>query len=548
MFKPVNREQIWDQIEQEWDLIVIGGGITGAGVLREAVNAGLRCLLLEANDFSFGTSSRSSKLVHGGFRYMRSGQFDVTRASVREREWLLRAAPGLVKPLPFILPNYTSYHTPNWQFGIGVILYDLFGRKWKHHSLSPQQVQRLLPALREKGLLRAYRYQDAIVDDSRLVLRVLQEAVQAGGRALNYARVETLLRDCLGKVCGVVVHDESGSKGRTIAVRAKAVINATGPWTDHLRELLDLPTRIRQTRGGHLVFPRERLPLDQAITIMHPGDQRAMFAIPWESVCMVGTTDLDHEQGLGEPYTSQEEIEYILKAIQKTLPSLGIEFSDVIASFAGVRPIVSSGAADPSAESRAHVVWEEDGLLTITGGKLTTFRVMASSVLEAARARFAGHALPGKGHPFSSGKPLFNPLPEIEAGEGIDPQTLVYLLGRHGERTPDLFSAASEGELEAIETLPNPWAELRWAARSEAVVHLDDLLLRRVRLGVQMPGGGMHLLERIRRIVQPELGWPDARWQCEVNRYREIWQLYYSPSPGTQVELRPSSSKLPQKV
>lgn len=536
------REQVWEQTAQPWDLVVIGGGITGAGVLREAANAGLRCLLLEARDFSFGTSSRSSKLVHGGFRYMRSRQFDVTRESVRERQWMLGAAPGLVTPLPFMMPNFASYHTPDWQFHLGVVLYDLFGRKWKHRAFTPEQVQQILPALNRKGLLRTYRYEDAAVDDSRLVLRVLQEALQAGAQALNYARVETLLRNCSGEVCGVVVHDESTPKGRTVALQASVVVNATGPWTDDLRELLHAPSRIRQTRGSHLVFSRQRMPLDEAVTLMHPEDGRAMFAIPWESVCLVGTTDLDHEQGLNEPYTSQEEIAYILKAIQATLPAFKIEYADVIATFAGVRPIVSSGAANPSAESRAHVVWQEDGLFTITGGKLTTFRVMAHSVLEAARSRLAGQPR------FPTGKPIFNPLPPTAPVQGIAPEKLACLLGRYGDDTNSLLAAAGEDDLQPIEHLPNLWAELRWAARAEAVVHLEDLLLRRVRLGLQLPRGGLNLMDRIRAVAQPELGWDDDRWQAEEARYRETWQLYYSPSPGASVDLRPSTSKLEIKV
>ncbi len=530
------RQAAWAQIEQPWDLIVIGGGITGAGVLREAANAGLRCLLLEARDFSYGTSSRSSKLVHGGFRYMRNKQFDVTYESVRERQWMLRAAPGLVTALPFIMPNFASYHTPDWQFHLGVMLYDLFGRKWKHRTFNPQQILRILPELNTTGLMRSYRYEDAAVDDSRLVLRVLQEAVQVGACVLNYARVETLLRDRNGKVSGVVVHDQSTEQGATLAVPAKVVINATGPWTDCLREPLGVPARIRQTRGSHLVFSNEHLPLKHAVTLMHPDDNRAMFAIPWESVCLVGTTDLDHHHNLDEPYASQEEIEYILKAIHATLPAFQVGREHILASFAGVRPIVRSGAADPSAESRAHVVWDEEGLLTITGGKLTTFRIMAKAVLEAARPRLSGNPL------FSTGKPIFNPLPKITGEARISTEKLAYLLGRYGAHTPALLNAAQDGELETIESLPNLWAELRWAARAEGIVHLDDLLLRRVRMGLQLPQGGLPLAEQIRRIVQPELGWSNQHWQQELNRYAETWQLFYSASPGTALEVQPSTA------
>jgi glycerol-3-phosphate dehydrogenase len=539
MWNKCMREETWAQLSLPWDLIVIGGGITGAGVLREAANAGLRCLLLEANDFSFGTSSRSSKLVHGGIRYMRNRQFDMTRESVRERQWMLRAAKNLVNPLPFILPNYSTYHTPNWELHLGVILLDFFGHTWKHSSLNSKEIAGILPELNQQGMLCAFRYEDANVDDSRLVLRLLQEAVQAGASALNYARVTSLMRDKHGQVCGVVVQDYSPQKEKTTTVQAKVVIQATGPWTDNLRSELNAPKRIRLTRGSHLVFSREHMPLNHAVALMHPVDRRAMFAIPWESVCLVGTTDLDHGFDLQqEPYISQEEISYILEAIQATFPSFEITQTHVLSTYAGVRSIVSSGTGDPSAESRAHAVWEENGLFTITGGKLTTFRVMMQTVLQAARTRFAGRPL------FPTGKPIFNPLPQPKVDGAIHPTTLSYLLGRHGNLAADVLSCAHDDELTAIDSLSNLWVELRWAAREEAVMHLDDLLLRRVRLGLQVPEGGMHLLDKIRSIVQPELDWDDARWEQEAARYRETWQLYYSPSPGSLVDIQSPAKKI----
>jgi glycerol-3-phosphate dehydrogenase len=520
------REAIWSQIEQPWDVIIIGGGMTGAGVFREAVNAGMHALLVEANDFSYGTSSRSSKLIHGGFRYMRNRQFDVTRESVREREWMLKEAKNLVTPLSFLFPNYDSYHTPNWEFGLGVFLYDLFGSKWQHRTFSLEQVKKIEPNLNCDGFLKGFQYYDAQVDDSRLVLRILQEAVHAGGFALNFARVENLLKTTDGKVCGVLLHDTCDKNGAVVEVRAGLVINASGPWSDEIRQKIKAPKRLRKLRGSHLVFSRQKLPLKQAYTLMHPKDHRAMFAIPWEGTSIIGTTDLDHQLENDDLYASQEEIEYMLHAVHATFPSLKLRQEDILSTFSGIRPVIQSGDGfSPSHASRRHAVWDENGMLTITGGKITTFHIMVDEVLQKA-ARY----LPGKPS-FPTGKRMFADLPEIEASN-LHPAESLYLLGRYGGDANELIKSAQPGELEHISDTPNFWAELRWAARSEAVLHLDDLLMRRVRLGLVTPNGAESLLPKIRSIVQPELGWEDDRWQLEEQEYRKIWLRYYSPTPG----------------
>lgn len=520
------REQIWTEIDQPWDLIVIGGGITGAGVLREASLRGLRALLVEAGDFAFGTSSRSSKLVHGGFRYLRERQFDVTRESVREREWLLRAAPHLVNRLPFLMPHYAGARTPAWQFAVGVVIYDLMAPKWDHRRLSAAQLRQRSPLLRVEGLEGGQRYIDASVDDAALVLRVLRAAVAGGARALNYARVESLLRTAGGQVCGVRLRDLAA--GREAEVQARAVINAAGPWSDELRAQVSAPAKLRKCRGSHLVFARSRLPLDEALTLLHPRDNRAMFIIPWETTTLIGTTDLDHprEWEAGEPFAIRAEIEYMLEGLQHTLPAAQIKSEDILSTFAGLRPLVCpDGNALPSQVSRRSVVWDESGLITVTGGKLTIFRVMAVQALRTAAPRL-GRELDLRGR-----SPVFDPLPELAPPSGLAPETLAYLLGRYGSQIPALLDSALPGELEPIPGTLNPWAELRFAARAGGVLHLDDLLLRRLRLGILLPRGGLDLIERIRAVVQSELGWDDLRWQAEVERYEEIWRRYYSPEP-----------------
>lgn len=519
------RETIWNDIDQDWDILIIGGGITGAGVFRRAVAAGLKVLLVDAGDFSCGTSSRSSKLIHGGFRYLRNKQWDVTHESVREREWLLREAKDLVTPLGFLMPNFTDSNTKT-MFAVGVIIYDLMAPKWKHALYSGEQMLKACPQLRKEGLESGHLYYDAEMDDAHLVHHVLREGVADGGTAINYVKVERLLRIADGRVCGALLSDTSGEIVRSSEVKAKVVINAAGPWSDDLRVQVGASPRIRPLRGSHLIFNSERLPLKHAVTLLHPKDRRAMFAIPWEGVAMIGTTDLDHKYtpGAHEPYALSDEIDYILEAGNATFDS-ALTREDIISSFAGLRPIISTGKADPSAESREHVVWEEEGLITVTGGKLTTFRIMAEEALQMASVK-----LPGAPD-FSKRVRYFNPLPQENPPSGMTLKDWTYLLGRYSSETNDLIGAARDGELEHIGPLPNLWAEIRWAARSGGVLHLDDLLLRRVRLGMLLPEGAQPQLERVRSIAQPELGWSDARWQEEEKRYLKIYQAYYSPEP-----------------
>jgi glycerol-3-phosphate dehydrogenase len=529
MWNPNSRESIWENINQSWDVIVVGGGITGAGVLREAVNLGLKSLLLDDHDFSFGTSSRSSKLVHGGFRYLRNRQLDVTRESVREREWLLKTAPHLVDKLSFLIPEWRDSKTPAWQFSVGVVIYDLLAPKWEHRRLSPARLLALAPNLRRDGLTGGCQYYDAVVDDSCLVLRILREAVKHGAVALNYARVDGLLRDQLGNVCGVRVTDTSGKTQKELEIQSRVVINATGPFSDDLRAHVGAIPRLRKCRGSHLVFPTKKIPLKSAVTLMHPGDNRAMFAIPWHGTTIIGTTDIDHPMDWEtvEPFATHDEIQYILAAIHHVFPTAEVTSDDIISTFAGLRPLIRpTTQTDPSAVSRRHVVWDESGLVTITGGKLTTFRIMARDALKAVLPRLTIKKPP------DFKRAIFDPLPNIDSISEIDPLTLLYLNGRYGADTASLLAYAKSDELQPIENSPALWAELRWAARSGAVVHLEDLLLRRVRLGILLPRGGLDHIQRIRQIVQPELGWDDHHWDTEENAYRATWQRFYAPAPA----------------
>jgi glycerol-3-phosphate dehydrogenase len=341
--------------------------------------------------------------------------------------------------------------------------------------------------------------------------------------ALNYARVDTLLRARNGQVRGILLRDTSGETEREAEATAKVVINATGAWADHLRMDLGKKPRLRPLRGSHLVLPFQRLPLTRSVSFLHPRDGRPVFALPWEGAVIFGTTDVDHGPDLKtDPSISSSEAEYLLGGLQVVFPEQHLSFEDVVSTFSGLRPVVNTGKANPSKESREHAIWEEDGLLTVSGGKLTTFRVMARDALKTVRKRL-GHI------PFDPDTPVFDPFPpEAEAlfaDSSLTPAHQLRLLARYGAQSAPSFLNNSSCEI-----IPNTsylWAELRHAACAEGIVHLDDLLLRRVRLGLLAPHGGLDLLPRIRAIVQPELGWDDERWEREARDYAELWNSSY---------------------
>jgi len=525
------RSALTDLLAREWDVIVIGGGITGAGILLEASRRGLKALLVEQRDFAWGTSSRSSKLVHGGLRYLKEGQFALTRESVHERQHLLQHAAGLVEPQSFAFGDYEGRKPGKRMFLLGLAIYDRMARQKGRHYFGLNEFAALAPNVSAAGLKGGMVYTDAKTDDARLVMRVLQEAQQLGGVAVNYMAAESLLRVDGGGVRGVRLRD--GVSGAVHEVRAKLVISATGAWADGLRtqggasgKAAAAKPRLRPLRGSHLVLPAWRLPLAQAISLMHPLDGRPVFAFPWEGVTLVGTTDVDHKDDLSrEAAITRAEVDYLMAALHDQFPQLGLQECDVIASYAGVRPVIDSGKADPSKEGRDHALWLEDGLLTVTGGKLTTFRVIALDALKLASTLLPewrdklepqpvfGAATAARGLPYQR---------HLPAGQARR------LQGRYGELTLALIAAAQPGELALIAGTETIWAQLRWAARCESVQKLEDLMLRRSRLGIQLRGGGVDILGRIRGICQPELGWSDERWDAEQAAYLALWNTHYS--------------------
>ncbi len=518
------RQQILQRIDREnWDIIVIGGGITGAGILREATRRNLKALMLEQRDFAWGTSSRSTKMVHGGLRYLKEGNFALTRESVLERENLIAEFPGLVDNKGFILPFYRGKILQRLIIYIGLVIYDLLSKKWRKHVCSANEMNTMAPVIGKKDLRGGFYINDAITDDARLVFRVLSEALRTGATALNYCRVESLLKKN-GQVKGVVCKDMESNT--SLELKAKLVINATGAWADLLRKEIKKTNKkkIRPLRGSHLILSRKKLPLVKNISMIHPQDKRPVIVLVWEGRVLIGTTDIDHSGDLNrEAFISSDEAKYLLEALQYSFPDLNLTRKDIIATQAGVRPVIDTGKENPSQESRDHVIWQEDGLLTVTGGKMTTFRIIALDALKSAQKITGPLKDLNKKQSIITEKIASLPTPP-----GMSEKTLTRLKGRYGNLADDLIKNARNNELDRIQDIDTIWAELRWAAENEMVVHLEDLMLRRSRLGLLFRNGAKELLPHVRSICQTALNWDDEKWKKEEADYLRLWQKHYA--------------------
>ncbi len=511
------REASWAQLDGPWDMVVIGGGITGAGVLRAAARSGCRALLLERADFAHGASSRSTQLVHGGLRYLAQGHLRVTRDAVHSRERLLREAPGLVTPLPFLLPLRAGRPRERVTNVAALTLYEALAGRAGRLKVPTSEVLMLAPALDRHGLRGGLRYAEARTDDARLVMRVLREAVALGALALNAVAVTDVV-STRGRVCGVRVVDRP--TGRTGEVRADVVVNATGAWADELRGQVGGSPRMRPVGGSHLVFPGWRFPLAPGVNVRSPRDGRYVSVFPWEGATVVGTTDVDVGRLVEEPSITADEVAYLLEGVSAAFPALELSEADVLSTWSGVRPIVSSGARASADELREHVVGDEAGLLTVTGGKLTTFELAANEVLRAA----APHLQHGRGtrRTAAARAPGAPPPPADDKG--------LRLTGRHGREAGDVLAGTRPGELSRIAGTPTTWAEVRWSARNEAVTSISDLMLRRTRLGLLLPDGGDRVLGSVTEICREELGWDAVRADQERGRYvAEVRRSHSTP-------------------
>lgn len=506
-----------------WDLIIVGGGITGMGILREALRNGLKALLLEQKDFGWGTSSRSSKMVHGGLRYLKTGNLALTMESVRERENLIKELPGLVDDSKFLYPLYNTSKVQMAIIQVGLFLYDLMARKFRKRFCSSKSLLKAVPSLKKDQLSGGFILNDAITDDARLVFRVLTEAVNDGGLALNYCKVTKLLKE-KGKVTGAVIRDQE--KGTEYRLNTRLVINATGTWVDKLRAQVKRKNnmKIRALRGSHLIFSSETLPMPDNVLFNHPKDNRPLISLNWEGRTLVGTTDLDHKEDLDkEAGISREEVDYLLSAIKYQFPQYEIKEEQIIATISGVRSVIDSGKANPSQESRDHAIWQEEGLISVTGGKLTTFRSMATDVLKLAQKQL------GPLKQIKVKRPIFSGSQQVVNNSGsIDENQRKRIQGRYGALGNEILAMAKEDELRVIFGTKTLWAELRWALKYESVIHLEDLMLRRTRLGLLLEKGGEEILPWVKQICIEELKWDKEKCDQEERDYLKLWRQSYS--------------------
>ncbi|MGH2834595.1 MAG: FAD-dependent oxidoreductase [Solirubrobacteraceae bacterium] len=527
---------------EEFDLVVVGGGITGAGVALDAASRGYSVALIERADYASGTSSRSSKLVHGGLRYLQNFDLGLVREALLERQLLVALAPHLVRPLPLVVPAFEGAR-PDRLMGVGLNLYDAMsvadrkaagerlrsrGESWspeRHRMISGEEVVELLPAIAAREPTGGYLFYDCQTDDSRLVLTVLGEAERFGALCANRLNATSLLeRD--GRACGVHARDlESGAE---FELRAVNVVNATGVWADGLRprEMYDegeLP-RIRPSRGTHLTLRHEDLPLI-AGAIVPAGGGRSIFALPWLGRTLVGTTDNDYEGGLEHVPPSAEDVDYLLDAVNEFFDA-GLSPGDVAGAYAGVRPLIWGGDSKKSVDiSRKAELYETSGgMITITGGKLTTWRRMAKMTVDRLVEREAREA-PCRTAEIPLGQPVADD--ELPSVEGVGEVARAALAGRYGYGAHEVLALAQERPqlAQPIQPgLPDLLAEVVLAARREQARSVGDVLLRRTRLGLlaarELCDERDGAVARVSDLLGEELGWDPGRRQKESENFR----------------------------
>lgn len=521
---------------QPVDVLVIGGGIAGAAVARDAALRGFRTALVDKGDFGGATSSRSSRLVHGGLRYLETGDLRLVFEASRERRILLRIAPHLVRPLAFIMPAYKGARVPAWKLRLGMWLYDAlstFRNVRRHRWLAPREALRADPGLRQKGLRGAALYYDAQTDDARLVLATVRSAARAGALVANYAEVTSLLKSD-GSVRGAVVRDVLD--GSAHSVRALAVVNTTGPWVDAIRRLDDpaAPPVLRLTKGAHVAVPRSRLTSPSAVTLVSPIDGRVMFVLPWGEVAYVGTTETDFDGAPEDVRATGEDVVYLLRSANAFFPEARLTPNDVITTWAGLRALVAPRTPRASgAVSREHrVIESRAGLVSLAGGKLTTHRAMASGVVDVVAARLRRI----DGRPVPPRAPTERQA--LPGGEAADLDVLVDSIlvrdikepvARHLVMTYGSEAAAVVNQVEKnrvlgrplIEGRPEIRAEVAHAVEREMAVRLTDLLARRLHLLYLAPGPSVKIAAAVARKMRELLGWDAAREAEELAAYLE---------------------------
>lgn len=516
--------------DDELDVLVIGGGIVGAGAALDAATRGLAVGIIEQRDYASGTSSRSSKLVHGGIRYLEQLDFPLVREALVERGLLLqRVAPHLVRPVRFLYP-LTKPLVERAYIGAGMTLYDLFawtgGRRPgvpHHRHLTRRQLRRAVPSLADGAFVGGLVYYDAQVDDARLVMTVVRTAAAYGAHAAPRVKAESFLVE-RGAVRGVVARDLETDE--TFEIRARRVVNATGVWTDETLQGVgaDDAIRVRASKGVHLVVPKDRF--RSKIGLLLRTEKSVLFVIPWGEHWLIGTTDTDWELDKAHPAATAADIDYLLAHVNQVLAQ-PLTRDDVVGVYAGLRPLLAGESDETSKLSREHlVVSPKPGLVAIAGGKLTTYRVMGKDAIDAAVAGLGAPASVTADIPLvgAEGYPAVrNRRRAIAASSGLGVRQVERLLGRYGSAAEQVASLVEErGELG--ETLPGTeylGAEVVYAVTHEGALHLDDVLTRRTRVSIEAWDRGVEAAPVAARLMAGALGWDTARTQLEVARYLE---------------------------
>ena len=525
----------WPLQDAEYDVVIVGGGMAGAGVARELALRGVSVALVEKGDFASATTSQSSKLIHGGLRYLELFDFGLVRESLRERETLRRLAPHLVRPLPFLVPIYRDSSRSLIKVRIGLKLYDWLapGRDRERYRVLPAvDVLSLEPALRASDLRGAgYYFDDLLVYPERLCLENVLSACRLGARAFNYAQVAEIVRDAKGRITGVRARDLL--TGRVATLGARVVVNATGPWVDQLRELARVKERgpriLRRTKGIHCLLPK----LTERAIYHSTGDDRMIFVIPWREFSLIGATDSEFEGDMDRLHATAEEVNYLLDEVYKVLPDPRVSAKEVLYTYAGVRPLSYEKGKRASDVSRAHkVVTEERGrFLSITGTKLTCFRSLAAELGDQVM-RTLGRSGPGRSDRVALDG-TDDEVARVEAhawldvsGEaaatGLRPETLETLVttyGRGWSRVIDLAGKVAGGTEALCPSNPDVVAQLHRAVQDEMAVSLQDVLLRRTGIGTSRCQG-QDCAESIGQRMAQLLGWTPRRLDAELDAYR----------------------------
>jgi len=502
------------------DVLIVGGGIVGAGVARDAACRGFATALVDRGDFAGGTSGKTSRLVHGGLRYLRNYRFGLVRRAVRERDLLLRNAPGLVHPLPFLIPSYADRGPGRSLLRFGLFVYDFLSREKslpRRSWFSPREAREHEPQITEEGLAGAGLYYDAWTDDSRLVLAVVQDASEAGATVANHVRVEGLIRR-EDRVVGARLRD--GMTGDSFTMSSRVVVNATGVWLDDLRTGRSTPT-IRPTKGIHIFVPRSKIGNRHALALTAKRDGRVVFVLPWGDLALVGTTDTDFRGDPDVILPDAGDVAYLLDTVNETFPAARLRPEDVVSAYAGLRPLLRRGREKAESDiSRDHAIFEDgDGLISVTGGKLTTHRAMAEEV-----GGLLAHRL---GRPRASvtwDRPLGPPIRPL--GEftdlGFDEETALHLQRRYAPEQVQRHLGAPSAADRLIAARPDTWVEVEIAVHEEMAMTLGDVLVRRLGLFYETPDQGVHVAGAVAERIGGILGWDSARTEREIRAYEDL--------------------------